>query len=598
MSRAAAFVKPNNIFIKVPDVAEGDCQTVCQYCNRCHSAEYRCSKRGTSYFTAAKRAEASFEHLSVVTNPNSQTLRTAVVTHYLGAMSQSCGYCRARSWFGEKMNCCRQGTVVFPMQTDVPQALSELILSYHVRQNIRSYNTVLAFASTGHNNKSFPDGTFVLGGRSYHRIGSVLPSANESHKFSQIWTLDTHQATSRRLEIMPELRESVLQSLHEMMIQHNSLARMYKQAACTIGNLPEAERSAVGFTWHGSDDMSNFEIGAVLEGAGFQRHITVKAHDGRLQKINDGHRLYHALAYPLLFPTGTSGWHYDLEFNGRKISLTEYMRFLLMHRDTPTHVQRCERLALEYYCDAWAQVEARNMMFHKLATQQAKYASASARSIMDQLHADNAHVIGTPIILPSSFPNGPRYYHNLYLDAIALPRKFGKPDLFITMTANPAWKEITEAIPAGSHWTHHQDIVARVFYLKLKSMMDVIVKKKLFGEVLAYVFRIEWQARGMPHAHILIILKNKILSPRHIDAVVWAEIPCPTKYPVLHNIVMKRMIHTPCDTNPDSHCRKKSNDGSCYRYYPKDFNTVTSVVGNHVPIELFDSDIDGIISRC
>jgi len=47
------------------------------------------------------------------------------------------------------------------------------------------------------------------------------------------------------------------------------------------------------------------------------------------------------------------------------------MRYKLMHRDVPTHVQRCERLALEYYCDAWAQVEARNLAFHKQASQQA-----------------------------------------------------------------------------------------------------------------------------------------------------------------------------------------------------------------------------------
>jgi len=69
------------------------------------------------------------------------------------------------------------------------------------------------------------------------------------------------------------------------------------------------------------------------------------------------------------------------------------------------------------------------------------------------------------------------------LDAVALPRKFGKPDLFITMTANPYWPEIIQALPARSHWSHHQDIVDRVFYMKLKAMLDMIVKKRLFGEV-------------------------------------------------------------------------------------------------------------------
>ena len=110
------------------------------------------------------------------------------------------------------------------------------------------------------------------------------------------------------------------------------------------------------------------------------------------------------------------------------------------------------------------------------------------------------------------------------------------------MTANPQWREIQDAIPLGSHWKHHQDIVARVFYMKLKAMMDLIVKNKLFGEVLGFCYRIEWQARGMPHAHILIILKTKIVAPRHIDEVVWAEIPCPVKYPILHEFGIGQAI--------------------------------------------------------
>jgi hypothetical protein len=169
----------------------------------------------------------------------------------------------------------------------------------------------------------------------------------------------------------------------------------------------------------------------------------------------------------------------------------------------------------------------------------------------------------------------------LYLDAVAFPRRFGKPDLFVTMTANPAWKEISESIPVGSHWVHHQDIVGRVFYMKLRAMMDFIVKKQLFGVVLSYCYRIEWQARGMPHAHILIILENKIMAPRHIDNVVWAEIPCPVTHPVLHAIVIKRMIHAPCDDTPQSHCRTKKKDGMCYRHFPKELNSATTVVGIH-----------------
>ena len=50
-----------------------------------------------------------------------------------------------------------------------------------------------------------PDGTFVLGGRAYHRIGSLLPCDGAKHCFSQIWTLDTDDATGRRQELLPRL---------------------------------------------------------------------------------------------------------------------------------------------------------------------------------------------------------------------------------------------------------------------------------------------------------------------------------------------------------------------------------------------------------
>jgi hypothetical protein len=165
------------------------------------------------------------------------------------------------------------------------------------------------------------------------------------------------------------------------------------------------------------------------------------------------------------------------------------------------------------------------------------------------------------------------------LDAVALPRRFGKPDLFVTMTANPHWPEIVGSIPSGSHWSHHPDIVARVFYMKLQAMIDIIVHQKLFGVVLAYVYRIEWQARGMPHAHCLFILQNKLLSPRQIDTIVWAEIPCPLRFPVLHAIVCQRMIHDPCDLNDQAHCLHKNGKGTCYRHFPKRLINATSIVG-------------------
>ena len=88
----------------------------------------------------------------------------------------------------------------------------------------------------------------------------------------------------------------------------------------------------------------------------------------------------------------------------------------------------------------------------------------------------------------------------------------------------------------------------------------------------------------MPHAHCLFILKTKLLAARHIDAVVWAEIPCPTQYPALHAIVCQRMIHDPCNTNADKPCLQKVGSiGVCYRRFPKEFNSATTIIGDGYP---------------
>ena len=115
-------------------------------------------------------------------------------------MSKCCPHCHARFWMEETINCCFSGSLIIPEPT-IPQSLSDLIYSAPVRKNIRSYNMAMAMAYVGHKNMSLPDGTFVMGGRSYHRIGSLLPSSGQDNNFAQIYLLDTLDATSRRSSI-------------------------------------------------------------------------------------------------------------------------------------------------------------------------------------------------------------------------------------------------------------------------------------------------------------------------------------------------------------------------------------------------------------
>jgi hypothetical protein len=94
-----------------------------------------------------------------------------------------------------------------------------------------------------------------------------------------------------------------------------------------------------------------------------------------------------------------------------------------------------------------------------------------------------------------------------YQDAMSIVRKFGKPDLFVTFTCNPKWREIEASLLYGQLPQDRPDIVAKVFKQKLDALVNDINKNHIFGVPVAHVHVIEFQKRGLPHAHILIILR-------------------------------------------------------------------------------------------
>jgi len=90
------------------------------------------------------------------------------------------------------------------------------------------------------------------------------------------------------------------------------------------------------------------------------------------------------------------------------------------------------------------------------------------------------------------------------------------------------------------------------------------------------LYSVVWQKRGLPHAHILVWLVDKI-RPDEIDSIISTEIPDETVDPKLYTVVTKHMIHGPCgDLNCNSPCIV---DGKCSKPYPKDLIAET-ITGN------------------
>ncbi|XP_050056168.1 uncharacterized protein LOC126549825 [Aphis gossypii] len=260
----------------------------------------------------------------------------------------------------------------------------------------------------------------------------------------------------------------------------------------------------------------------------------------------------------------------------KKVSSMNYYSYRLMIRENEdNHILKCRRLYHKYVVDMYVKIETERLTFIRL--NQTKLRSEEYIHLRDAINTDgNAQNVGRMTILPATYIGSPRHMHEYAQDAMSYVRHYGTADLFITFTCNPQWIEINQELFSGQSPIDRHDITARVFRQKLKSLMDFIVKHNVFGETRCWMYSVEWQKRGLPHAHILIWLVENI-RPNEVDAVISAEIPNVQVDPGLHEVVIKNMIHGPCGTlNQNSPCMM---DGKCSKRYPRTLISET-ITGN------------------
>mgnify|MGYP004715271773 FL=1 len=193
----------------------------------------------------------------------------------------------------------------------------------------------------------------------------------------------------------------------------------------------------------------------------------------------------------------------------------------------------------------YIKIESQRLEYYK--SRQELIRKKELQGIMDSVMVGHCQgsKIGQRIILPASFIRGPRDIRRRYVDAVALVQKFGKPDLFITITCNPSWPEVKKHMFPTDEGHTRPDLLARVFHAKLDLLKDQLFKKQIFGAVTAYTYVVEFQKRGLPHGHFLIILEValKFYSTKSYDKIVSAEIPDRTTNRHLFSMVRKHMIH-------------------------------------------------------
>eukprot|EP00794_Sanderia_malayensis_P021398 gene21398-biopygen17176 len=343
------------------------------------------------------------------------------------------------------------------------------------------------------------------------------------------------------------------------------------------------------------------------------RIIHIQRYDGYLIDTKATNPAADPLTYPLLFPFGEHDWgtaitklpavHTQIpadqpERRQTRVTASQFYTYRIQVREHFSALHLSRLLFQQYLIDAFTKVEVSDLTYIRTHQKNLRvesykglmdhlYRRAEHRNLLHQAHnpATAQHInVGGVIILPSSFTGSQRSMQQNYQDAMTIVRKHGKPDIFLTFTANPSWQEILENLLPKQKPQDRPDIVTCVFNLKFKELLCYILDLNFFGKVITYVYTVEFQKRGRPHTHIILSLaeQDKPRIPEHIDRIISAEIPDQNTHTREHHIVKKHMMHGQCgNLNPSCICMQ---DGKCTKRFPKDLAQQTELNVNGYPL--------------
>jgi hypothetical protein len=331
---------------------------------------------------------------------------------------------------------------------------------------------------------------------------------------------------------------------------------------------------------------------------------------GTLKEISYSHPAFYPLCYPLFHLKGEAGWHFALKSStnpDKKITMMDYAKYILQIRDN-VHRRNIAQLQLkivrdillcgnalsqQYICDLYIALE--NDRLNYIRTHQDQIKAELYCQLLEAVHNGEGNMAGKRIVLPHTHIGSPRWYYGEYQDGMARCRALQKPDLFITFTCNPKWPEIQESLKGFEEGVSSRpDLVSRVFQLKLEALMQDIETEQYFGKVTGYMYTVEWQKRGLPHAHILLFLhpEDAIRTVAEIDKVVCAEFPDKDLCPELFQLVTDHMVHGPCGhIIKDRPCCQAK--GRCEEHYPKVCRPQTILTEGSYPEYRRRSPVDG-----
>ena len=507
--------------------------------------------------------------------------------------------------------CCSNGAVNVPQSPRIAQEFKDTVLN-HAGNHLPMLNANVAFAGVNSYKAECPGkqyGFKILG--PYDRI--ICTNLMASPTFAGIYIYDADEQIRMRNALQSKLPADDLISLPiltfvtKYLMDNNPYAVTLRLAAAEP-HRPVTLLSSV--MYHMRSPLSQGgEVAALFPMDGISRsHFAVttlkgnRIQDGnpivlninepsiqsKTQRIDYDHASYDALRFPILFPTGVYGWNRSFQAVGRdrRVSMREYYCYMLQDRPYENNLLlQGNRLLQEYIVDAAAKIEDSEMKFQALHQKELRSDTYDSikRAQQDGYTGTLGHLFSKPQVMSKSMRNSPAQKAAKYKDFVAAFRYHAGVDAFVTITANPNWPEVLSALKPGFSPEDRQDIINRVFKIKLNKAIKAI-HDGMLGDQRCVAYVIEFQKRGLPHAHIAIAFKDewKIKSGKEVDLMVSAEIPDPKKHPKLNKIVLQNNIHV-CNSNANDPTSCIEN-GICKKGFPFDLRNDTILVDSSYPL--------------
>ncbi|GJZ46101.1 DNA helicase [Tanacetum coccineum] len=386
------------------------------------------------------------------------------------------------------------------------------------------------------------------------------------------------------------LRRDIVEGLIDLLDTHNALVQLFRTAREKIqdNHIPNFKVRLYNVIGAREYELPTGDmLGVIVYETGpdndMDYDIMLETRSGYPRRVNKLHASYMSLQFPLLFIYGEDGYSKDLKMVGsfgssskdKRLTMLAYYSYYLHDRaNRYNYLSRTGKLFQQYVVTAFCAIEQNRIDY--IREHQNDIRNDYLSGLYDAINrGDNdASHCGSKLMLPQSFTGGPRYMYSHYLDALAICRVHGNPSYFITFTCNVNWPEITDYMSQFPllTTTDRADVVDRVFEMKIHNFVNYLRDAKPFGKVVAVLYTVEFQKRGLPHCHTLLWIDESVRVRRDedIDNYVSAELPFQDIDPEGYRVVSELMMHDPCGlANPSAVCMQ--NSSRCKKDFHKEY---------------------------